>query len=273
MDVICIICYVLLAFLAVFLVLIAPGRKYRGGFNFTKYRYAHRGLHDAAHAENSLSAFSSAVERGFGIELDVRLSKDGEVVVFHDPDLKRVCGVDRKVSDLTAKELSAVRLAGTEEGVPLFTDVLKTVKGKVPILVEIKEDTARDKDVTPAALKILSSYDGPCLVESFNPLSLSKVKAARPDLFRGLLSDHFTLDDKYKTPTHRLLQWFLLNVTARPQFIAYNHEHKTFLPFRLFRFLFRVPTFAWTVRSETDEATCRSFGFDTVIFENYIPKD
>lgn len=272
MDVIAVICCVLLAIWLIYVFLIYPGRRYRGGFDFTKYRYAHRGLHGESRAENSLSAFSAAVDAGFGIELDVRLSRDGEVVVCHDPDLLRVCGMDKKVAELTAEELAAVRLCQTAEGVPRFTEVLRLVDGRVPILVEIKEDTATDRDVTPATLKILESYHGPYLIESFNPLSLSRVGKARPDVFRGLLCAHFSLDPKYRTTTHRLLQWFLLNVAARPQFIAYNHENKTFFPFRLFKFLFRVPTFAWTVRSAEDEAVCRAFGFDTVIFENYIPK-
>ncbi len=273
MDIVIIICIVLLSILAIWLFLIAPGRRYRGDFDFTKYRYAHRGLHDAEKAENSLSAFRAAVDAGFGIELDVRLSADGKVVVFHDPDLSRVCGTDKAVASLTADELAAQNLAGTGEGVPLFSDVLAAVDGKVPILVEIKEDTAADKLVTPAALALLADYRGPYLVESFNPLSLGKVKKARPDVFRGLLSDHFSLDPKYRTATHRLLQHFLLNVIARPQFLAYNREHKDFLPFALYRRLFRVPLFAWTVRSADEEKECRAVGFDTVIFENYVPGD
>ena len=102
--------------------------------------YAHRGLHNAERAENSMSAFRAAVEAGFGIELDVRLSKDGRLVVFHDDTLDRVCGREGRVDDFTAEELATFRLSGTEDGIPLFTDVLAVVDGKIPLLVEIKEN-------------------------------------------------------------------------------------------------------------------------------------
>ena len=105
---------------------------------YKSVKFAHRGLHDGGRAENSLSAFSAAVAKGYGIELDVRLCKSGELVVFHDPTLNRVCGVDGRVIDMTAEELSRVSLSGTGEGVPTFAKVLQTVGGAVPLLIEIK---------------------------------------------------------------------------------------------------------------------------------------
>lgn len=253
------------------LFLAAPGGGRKRARAFARVCYAHRGLHNAERAENSLSAFRAAAGAGFGIELDVRLSADGEVVVIHDPDLKRVAGVDRRVRDMTAAELAAVSLSGTGEGVPLFRDVLSVVAGRVPILVEIKEDTAADRDVTPAALAVLRDYDGAYFIEGFNPFSIARTRKDAPETVRGMLSDHFTLRKETDTPMFRALQLFLTNVIARPQFIAYNGLARRYLPFRLLRGLFRVPTFAWTIRTPEEEKICRKAGFDSVIFENYVP--
>ncbi len=253
------------------ILLAAPGGRRKRTRGFAKVKYAHRGLHGAGRAENSLSAFRAAANEGFGIELDVRLSKDGVPVVFHDAELSRVTGDCRRVRDLTAKELSELSLSGTAEGIPTFREVLDTVAGRVPILVEIKEDNAKEKDVTPAALALLADYRGEYLIEGFNPFSISAVKKLAPDTVRGLLCQHFTAEKSFRTISYRLLQHFLLNVLCRPQFIAFNREHRNYFPFRLQKAVFRVPAFAWTVRSAEEEAECVAAGFDTVIFENYLP--
>ena len=100
---------------------------------------AHRGLHaeDQAIPENSIPAFKAAREGGYGVELDVQLSKDGKVVVFHDNDLKRVCGINEWVNSKDWKELSALPLFNTQEHIPLFTDVLE-VLDDTPVIVELK---------------------------------------------------------------------------------------------------------------------------------------
>lgn len=263
---------ILALLIAVLLFCVHPGRRFAGADAFTAYRYAHRGLHDAEKAENSLSAFRAAVEAGFGIELDTRLSADGVVVVCHDTTLSRVAGIDRRVDEMTAAELKAVSLCQTGEGVPTFAEVLSLVAGRVPILVEIKEDTIADRDVTPATLALLKEYNGAFLIESFNPMSLARVRKERPDVFRGLLCDRFTASRCYRKPLYALLQRFLFNFFARPQFLAYRNTAKTYLPFRLLRGFFRLPSFAWTVKSAADEEACRRAGFDTVIFEDYLPE-
>ena len=142
-----------LVVVAVLLVLYAfltyPGKRRDISPELLGTQYAHRGLHDAEHPENSLSAFALAVKNGYGIELDVRLSKDGVLVVFHDDTLDRVAGIPGKVIDFTAKELSEMRLGGSEEGIPTLAEVLDLVNGRVPLLVEIKEG-ASDRSVSLA---------------------------------------------------------------------------------------------------------------------------
>ena len=262
---------ILVVLLLVLLFLTAPRKKNAAVKPFLSVPYAHRGLHGEGIAENSATAFRAAVEAGFGIELDVRVSRDGEVVVVHDATLTRVCGIDRRVRDMTAEELSRVHLVGTDDGVPLLRDVLSLVDGRVPLLIEIKEDTAADRDVVPRLLPLLEDYRGPILVESFNPLSLGRVKKHAPHLLRGLLCDVYHTDPQRRTLSFRLLERFMLNFIARPQFIAYNHEARGYLPFRLLRALYRPPLFAWTVRTGEDEAAARADGFDAIIFEGYPP--
>lgn len=274
MNALLVILLVLLALLLLILlaipVLICPGKRRPGIRAFSDVLFAHRGLHDAEHAENSFSAFARAVEHGYGIELDVRLSKDGELVVFHDDTLDRVTGVSGLVRDYTVKELASFSLAGTGEGVPTFRSVLDLVDGKVPLLVEIKED-AGDSAVSEKTAEMLSAYKGPFVIESFNPLSLSRIRRLMPEVYRGQLSDRFTREKQYRKPMFVLLEMFLLNFRARPDFIAYRFDETRFFPFRLLRALYPRPLFAYTVKSAEEERFARAHGFDTVIFENYLP--
>lgn len=252
-----------------YLFLIAPKNKKE----MKKYKsvlYAHRGLHNDERAENSMSAFRAAVEAGYGIELDIRLSKDGELVVFHDDTLDRVCGREGKAIDFTADELSGFNLSGTEEGVPRFADVLALVDGRVPLLVEIKED-AGNTAVSEAACKMLAEYKGDFIVESFNPIALAVVKKQMPDVCRGFLSRRYYEHEQYRKPLFFILQSLLSNFACRPAFIAFEHKDAKSFALRFVRGFFGVPTLAWTVRSAEEEKAARENGFDTIIFENYLP--
>ena len=259
---------VVLFLIYVFLVATKKNKRMK---DFKTKMYAHRGLHNDERAENSISAFKAAVDGGYGIELDVRLSKDSKLVVFHDNTLDRVCGREGKVIDFTAEELAQFKLNGTEDGVPLFSDVLKLVDGRVPLLVEIKED-AGDSTVSKATCEMLKEYNGDYIVESFNPLSLRTVKENMPEIPRGILSHKYYEYEEYKKPLYFLLQLLLLNFLCRPAFIAYDHRHHKAMSLRFCRWFFDVPTLAWTVRSAEDEKEARKNGFDGIIFENYIPE-
>ena len=253
----------------IYLFLIAPKNK-KEMTKFKNLYYAHRGLHNDERAENSMSAFKAAIDCGFGIELDIRLSKDGKLVVFHDDTLDRVCGREGKVIDFTADELATFKLSGTDDGIPLFSDVLALVDGKVPLLVEIKEN-AGDSTVSHAACEMLKGYKGEFIIESFNPMSLKVVKEQYPEIPRGILSHRYYEYEKSRKPLFFLLQSLLLNFLCRPAFIAYDHRHANAFGLRFVRAFFKVPTIAWTVRSAEDEAIARKNGFDGIIFENYLP--
>ena len=128
---------------------------------FQTYDYAHRGLHDKEKGvpENSLMAFDLAVRGGFGMELDLQLTQDGQVVVHHDRTIARTCGVDRNIDQMTYEELSGYRLFGTQEKVPLFTEVLRQVDGRTPLIVELKSYT-RQEELCQKAVDLLQGYEG-----------------------------------------------------------------------------------------------------------------
>ena len=255
-----------------YLIAIAPARRPLGE-PFISTKYAHRGLHDEKLPENSLPAFSAAVEAGFGIELDVRLTKDGKMVVFHDDTLTRMCGVDARVDEKAYDELLRYKLLDTDCKIPTFSEVLEVVCGKVPLLIEIKED-AGNKNVSLTLVKELCGYTGEYIIESFNPLSLGVIKKAMPAASRGFLSQRFLKSENkaYHKPLYFILQNLLLNRIASPAFIAYDINGRAAFSLRLSRWLFGAVTVAWTVRSKEEEEIAKRAGFKTIIFENYIPE-
>ena len=261
---------VILIILGIWLFLIGT-RNRKEMEKFKSVHYAHRGLHNSERAENSMSAFKAAVEAGYGIELDIRLSKDGRLVVFHDDTLDRVCGREGKVIEFTAEELSGFSLNGTDDGVPLFSDVLAMVDGRVPLLVEIKEDPGVNA-VSLAACEMLREYKGDFIIESFNPLSLGVVKKTLPEISRGILSHRYYEYEPFRKPLYFALQALLLNFICRPAFIAYDHRHARSFALRAVRKIFKTPTLAWTVHSMDEEKKALENGFDGIIFEGYIPE-
>ena len=263
-----------LATVFLWLFLISPGSTV-GMEKYKNVKYAHRGLHgtvgsDEPAAENSLTAFARAVDAGFGIELDVRLTKDGEVVVFHDATLDRVTNGSGKVIDHTLAELRALSLSGTADTVPTFSEVLALVDGKVPLLVELKEEGS-DHSIGEACAKLLRDYNGDYIVESFSPLAFGKVREIIPGVICGFLSDKHTARENSRTFKHFLAQHLIFNVISRPAFIAMNHKRARMFPLPVMRTLFFTPTIAWTVRSAEEEAQAYKNGFDGVIFEGYMP--
>ena len=228
---------------------------------------AHRGLYekDQSVPENSLPAFSRAVEHGYGVELDVQLSKDGHVVVFHDDDLKRGCGVDCRVDSLDLAELQSLKLFGTDEKIPLFTDVLGVLDCKVPVIVELKTGS-RNKELCEKTLEILRGYNGEYCIESFDPFIVKWFRFHACDIMRGQLTQ---LPRDFKENGTSGIVGFLLgnvifNFLARPHFIAHRIGKKT--PLVHLSELLGAMRVAWTAHDKTAERE-----YDAVIFEHYLP--
>ena len=254
--------------------------------------YAHRGLFDNAAGipENSMTAFRRAVEAGYGIELDVQTTKDGVPVVFHDFTLARMAryaegripegaegdeeGIARipgRICDYTLEELSRFRLLDTEEQIPRFDEFLRMVDGRVPLVVELKIEW-KDLTVCPAAAGLLAGYNGVYCIESFNPLGLLWYRRNHPEVMRGQLSDSFRKSEGWTGPLYLALEFMLMNVLARPDFIAYNHKYRDNLSRVLCTKLFGAVSAAWTIRSEEELAQDRR-DFQIFIFDSFVPAD
>ena len=261
---------VLAALCALVLLLIWPGRPDKARLApFARRCFAHRGLHtpDKAVPENSLAAFRRAVENGYGMELDIQLSKDGEVVVFHDDTLNRVCGVDGRVDAYTLQELKEMRLCGSEERIPLFTEVLAAVDGKAPLIVELKSGP-RNRELCEKALALLRGYTGDFCIESFDPRIVRWFYKNAPDLLRGQLSGPPHTFDTLPAIGGFILGNLLGNLICRPQFIAYDNKPKPLLVRLACRL--GAARVVWTAREEADHARLCSEN-DAIIFEFYHP--
>lgn len=261
-------CLLACGLLALPILALVPGRGGKKRLPFSGRNFAHRGLHspDQHIPENSLSAFGMAADAGYGMELDVQLSRDGQVVVFHDDDLKRACGREARVSELTWPELSTLSLFGTGERIPLFSQVLDLVSGRTPLIVELKSGV-QYRDLCRKTLRLLRDYSGDACIESFDPRIVMWFRFHAPELLRGQLAQPPKLYRKDGQPAlvGFLLGNTFLNFAAGPEFIAYRIGPKP-LPVRLAETMGAMRV-GWTSHSWENEA-----GRDAVIFEYYRPE-
>ena len=217
--------FVIIVLLGLWFYAIAPGPGKAAAFRpFVGRTFAHRGLYskDQQVPENSLLAFLAAVEAGYGIELDVQLTRDGQVVVFHDASLLRACGVDARVDAYTYEELSKLSLFGTNHRIPLFSDVLALVDGRSPLIVELKGDGCWKRlcEITYALLK---AYRGDYCVESFHPGPVRWFYKNAPEVLRGQLSEAYRYSKQF-LPGYQAfgMSRVLTNALTHPQFLAYR---------------------------------------------------
>ena len=246
---------------------VAPGRAdEEKKAPFLGRNIAHRGLHkiDRSIPENSLAAFSAAVGRGYGIELDVHLTADDALVVFHDDDMKRMCGVDARLEDLSYDYIRTLSLAGTDQHPPLLGDVLELVDGKTPIILEVKRGK-RNARLCALIREALLSYTGDVCIESFDPTIVRWWRRNAPEMLRGQLACRDEAPEMGKVKSF-LLSNLLLNFLGRPQFIAYGICEKKSVFVRLCEKLGAMKV-AWTSHSWANEENN-----DTVIFEFYRPR-
>ena len=267
----------------IYILMIMPARRHPCDIEKLKRTlYAHRGLFDntSAAPENSMPAFRKAVEAGFGVELDVQLSRDGIPVVFHDFTAKRVLRdhdnqpVTGKIRDYTYAELCTFHLLDSTETIPLFQDVLHMINGRVPLIVELKIDNMDFKaDVCPKADAMLREYPGLYCIESFNPIGVFWFRCHHPEIVRGQLSDCFTKDPKQPRvyfPMLVLMENLMFNFLTRPDFVAYNHHYAHAPARRICRSLFHNTAVAWTIRS-LEELEKAKEHFDLFIFDSFLP--
>lgn len=257
-----------LALAAAAIFLTAPGRADKSRKEaFRGRNFAHRGLHSntGKRPENSLAAFRAAAEKGYGIELDARLTSDGQVAVFHDDGLERMCGVPGRVEDMPMSELKKLSLGDTQETIPTLEEALDTVDDRVPVIIELKKGK-KNEELCEKVLQIIDEHFGDFCVESFDPRILRWFRKNAPDILRGqLIAPAEDLGDSVSPPQAFALRWALTNVFARPHFIAHKIGKKS--PGVLLCEALGAMRIAWTSRSYKNEKKN-----DAVIFEGYLPR-
>jgi glycerophosphoryl diester phosphodiesterase len=222
--------------------------------------FAHRGLHGPDRPENSRAAFRAALDAGHGIELDVRLSRDGHAMVFHDAELSRLTGEHGALAERSAAELAGIALkGGAGETIPSLPDVLALIAGRAPLLIELKAPDARVALLCLSVFRALDGYRGPVGVMSFNPEVGRWFARHGPRVTRGLVVTE--AGRRRRGAWKRRLALY----RARPDFLAYDVRD---LPSRFAADARRrgLPVFTWTCRSAEDEARAKA-NADQVIHE------
>lgn len=211
---------------------------------------------DAGVPENSLAAFAKAAEAGYPLELDVRLLADGSVAVFHDETLERMTGVEGALASLDSAGAKALRLGGTDQAVPLLSEALETVAGRVAVFVEIKTSAPEPGPLAEAVWKTLKTYNGRWAVESFNAAVLQWFRQNAPQAPRGqIVSKSAHLAERMPVSQAGFIacHWEQL---AEPETAGYREQG--------------IPVLGWTVRTPEEHAKAL-LHCDNVVFEGYLP--
>ena len=246
-------------------VLSVKGRKGFGGISdLREWYYAHRGLHGEGLPENSMAAFRAAKDGCYGIELDVHLMSDGNLAVIHDSSLKRTAGVDVIIEELTVPELDGYQLEGTEEKIPLLSQVLKLYQGAAPIILELKSYRGNYKKLCDAAVALMREYEGSYCMESFDPRCVFWLKKKYADVIRGQLTENF-FRSKSKLPFFLkfAMRHQIFNFMTKPDFVAYRFEDSHTISNYICRKIWGVQGVTWTIRTQED--------FDAAVREGWIP--
>ncbi|HEX8443148.1 MAG TPA: glycerophosphodiester phosphodiesterase family protein [Allosphingosinicella sp.] len=242
---------------------LAPAPRPRRVEGLKPLPFAHRGLHGPGRPENSLAAFRAAIEAGHGVELDVRASRDGHAIVFHDAELDRLTGERGPIAVRTAAELTSIPLRdGDGETIPDLPTALSLIRGRVPLLIEVKAPDPQVGALCLSAFRALDGYLGPVGVMSFNPEVGRWFARHAPRITSGLV---VTEAGKRRRGglRRRLALW-----RARPDFLAYDIRDLP-SPFASRARARGLPVFTWTCRSAADQAKARLHA-DQIIHELHL---
>jgi len=238
--------------------------------DWIKGYFAHRGLYNREKAipENSMAAFQNAIDHHYGIELDIQLSSDELMFVFHDDDTQRMTSFSGILEEMDSKTIEGLRLKSTDERVPLLNDVLKFVSGRVPLLIELKT-TKRRSLAVKNVLGLVKDYQGDFAFCSFDPLILLELKKQAPQYLRGLNMEYCINNEKYSLFTRVILHNAFLNFLIKPDYLSVDYNFKS-TTYYFTRSLFKGFGMMWALPSQEKENKIRS-QCETVIFEDYLP--
>lgn len=236
---------------------------------------AHRGYHDKAKGiiENSPSATQAAIDKGFGIEVDVQETADGAALVFHDYTLERLTNREGSVIDMLSTDLVDIEMKDSSDKLWLLKDLFKLVAGKVPLVIEIKSRNTRDAQATFVRHVVdeVAAYDGPACIKSFDPDMLSVAKAHNPAVLRGIVADDAKDPKDYArfTRVERFILRHMLHIPrTRPHFISYSVKHLDAIGPAFWHGLFKIPLMTWTVRTDENRKNAARYA-DQMVFEGF----
>jgi glycerophosphoryl diester phosphodiesterase len=235
---------------------------------------AHRGLHDAAQGviENTPSSVAAAVAAGYGIEVDLQITADGEAMVHHDRQLGRLTEGEARLDSLPAAELKRVPFKATADHMMTLGELCELVAGRTALILELKSRFDPDPRLPLRVADILRSYAGPVAAMSFDPAQMLVIRHVAPNLARGLVAERvFRPGHQNWAPLVR--SWVgLMHQALRsgPQFLAYSvKDLPSFLPLAA-HYGLRLPLLTWTVRSAEDRERASRWA-DQMIFEGFRP--
>lgn len=232
--------------------------------------FAHRGLHDnyKKNPENSLKAIKLGIKRGYSIEMDIQLTKDEQIVVFHDKTLKRLCGIEGNLHDYTYDELKEFKLLDSRETIPLLEDVIK-ISGNTSLLIEIKAFYKYDI-ISRKLADLMKDYEGSWAVFSFDPRVVRWYYKNEPTIIRGHINQRWRRKRELNYPASLLLDSMVLNRAMKPDFISYSIKD---IPNKKLDKLFEkgLTIIGYTARSQEELDFFKSH-YHNVVFESFIPK-
>ena len=264
---------VFVALIILYLLMILPNLSRKDKMkSFENVYIAHRGFFNNVDIpENSLSAFKKAVENNYGIELDVQMTKDDKLVVFHDESLKRICGIDKKLTDCNLDELLNYNLLNTNKKIPLLKDVLDVLNKDTPLIIEIKPEGECIK-TCEKTIELLKTYDRNYTIESFNPLVVGYLRKYHKEIIRGQLAYNMLKDKEEKSNVLRKFNctYLLENFLTRPDYIAYDINNMNNLSFKIISKLYKGECVAWTIKNEEQLKESRKY-YQQFIFDSFTP--
>ncbi len=236
---------------------------------------AHRGLHDAAHGiiENTASAVRAAIDAGYGIEVDVQISADGEAMVHHDDVLGRLTEGDGRLDQLSAAALQRVPFRGSSERMMTLGDLCDLIAGRAALLIELKSRFDGDTRLPARVAAVLAGYRGHAAPMSFDPRQMAWLRDQAPRLTRGLVAAKYRPHPYWDTMPAWMrhgMGYLGTAIMARPQFIAYSVANLPALAPWVARHVFGLPLLTWAVRSEAERQRAARFA-DQMIFEGFRP--
>jgi glycerophosphoryl diester phosphodiesterase len=236
---------------------------------------AHRGLHDAARGviENTAGAARAALAAGYGIEVDLQISGDGEAMVHHDAELGRLTEGNDRLDRLSAAALKRVAFKASDERMMTLGDLCDLVQGRAPLLLELKSRFDGDGRLPLRVAQVLAGYAGPAAPMSFDPMQISWLRHKAPGLPRGIVAAKYRPHpywDQMSVWQRYGMGSLVPALTARPKFVAYAFNNLPALAPWLARHVLCLPTMTWVVRSDAERQRAMRFA-DQIIFEGFRP--